>query len=108
MRNRPDGGLQQLEMAKDHAANAEVKQFAQMTIDDHTRASDQLKQIASANSIPQDAKIDDKHQKLMDKLSKLNGADFDKEYMSAVVDDHQDAVGDLRGRVNRTAAQPIV
>lgn len=87
-------------LAKDHAANAAVKQFAQMMIDDHTKSGDQLKQIASANSIPQDAKIDDKHQNLMDKLSKLNGADFDKEYMSAMVDDHQDVVGDLRGRVN--------
>jgi putative membrane protein len=96
-------GMAEVELAKvakDHAANAEVKQFAQMMIDDHTKAGDQLKQIATANSIPEDAKIDDKHQKLMDKLSKLNGADFDKEYMSAMVDDHQDAVGDLRARVN--------
>src|SRR5438552_9325540 len=64
-------------IAKDHAASADVKQFAQMMIDDHTKAGDQLKQIASTWAIPQDAKIDDKHMKLMDKLSKLNGMDFD-------------------------------
>jgi putative membrane protein len=77
-----------------------VKQFAQMMITDHTKAGDQLKQIASSHSIPMEAKIDDKHQNLMDKLSKMNGADFDKEYMSAMVDDHQDAVSDLRSRVD--------
>jgi putative membrane protein len=96
-------GMAEVELAKvakDHAASADVKQFAQMMIDDHTKAGDQLKQIATSNGIPVETKIDNKHQDLMDKLSKLNGADFDKEYMSAMVDDHQDAVGDLRSRVN--------
>ena len=87
-------------IAKDRAASSDVKQFAQMMIDDHTKAGDQLKQIASTWAIPQDAKIDDKHMKLMDKLSKLNGKDFDKEYMTAMIDDHEDAVKDLRSRVN--------
>ena len=96
-------------MAREHAASADVKQFAQMMIDDHTKAGDRLKQIATSNSIPVDTKIDDKHQNLMDKLSKLNGADFDKEYMSAMVDDHQDAVSDLRSRVdeNRSATDRL-
>jgi putative membrane protein len=87
-------------MAKDHAASAEVKQFADMMVQDHTKAGDELKQIATTYAIPTDVKIDDKHRNLMDKLSKLNGADFDKEYMSAMVDDHQDVVGDLRSRVD--------
>ena len=96
-------GMAEVELAKvakDHAASPEVKQFAQMMIDDHTQAGDQLKQVASSNAIPLEAKIDDKHQNLMEKLSKLNGSDFDKEYMSAMIDDHQDAVSDLRSRVD--------
>jgi len=105
-------GMAEIELAKvarDHAASADVKQFAQMMIDDHTKAGDQLKQIATSNSIPVDTTIDDKHQNLMDKLSKLNGADFDKEYMSAMIDDHQDAVSDLRSRVdeNRSATDRL-
>ena len=105
-------GMAEVELAKvarDHAASADVKQFAQMMIDDHTKAGDQLKQIATSNSIPVETKIDDKHQNLMDKLSKLNGADFDKEYMSAMMDDHQDAVSDLRSRVdeNRSATDRL-
>ena len=87
-------------LAKDHAASPEVKQFAQMMIDDHTKAGDQLKQIASTNSVPLDTKVDDKHKDLMDKLAKLRGADFDKEYMDAMVDGHEDAVRDLRSRVD--------
>jgi putative membrane protein len=105
-------GMAEIELARvanDHAANPDVKQFAQMMIDDHTKAGDQLKQIATSNAIAVDTKIDDKHRDLMDKLSKLNGADFDKEYMSAMVDDHQDAVSDLRSRVdeNRSATDRL-
>jgi putative membrane protein len=105
-------GMAEIELAKvarDHAASQDVKQFAQMMIDDHTKAGDQLKQIATGNSIPIDTQIDDKQQNLMDKLSKLNGADFDKEYMSAMVDDHQDAVRDVRSRVdeNRSATDRL-
>ena len=87
-------------LAKDRGASPEVKQFAQMMIDDHTKAGDQLKQIASTNSIPVDAKVDDKHKDLMDKLMNVRGAEFDKEYMSAMVDGHEDAVRDLRSRVD--------
>ncbi len=96
-------GMAEIELAKvarDHAASADVKQFAQMMIEDHTKAGDQLKEIVASNSIPVDTKIDDKRKDLMEKLSKLNGSDFDKEYMSAMVDDHQDAVRDLRSRVD--------
>ena len=101
--NQLSDGMAEVELArlaKDHAASAEVKQFAQMMIDDHTKAGDQLKQIASQYSITPESKTDDKHQDLVNKLSKLNGADFDKQYMDAMVDDHQDAVSDLRSRVN--------
>jgi len=97
-------GMAEVQLAKlaaDHATNPDVKAFARMMVDDHTKAGDQLKQIASQYAIPQDdAKVDDKHRNVMDKLSKLNGSDFDKEYMSAMVDDHEDAVQDLRSRAD--------
>src|SRR5215510_6198475 len=53
-------GMAEVELAKvakDHAASADVKQFAQVMIDDHTKAGDQLKQIATSNAIPVDTKI---------------------------------------------------
>ena len=87
-------------LAKDRAASPDVKQFAQMMTEDHTKAGQQLKQVASTYAIPQDAKIDEKHKDLMDKLMKVRGADFDKEYMNAMVDGHEDAVRALRSRVD--------
>ena len=97
------GGMAEIELAqlaRDHASSADVKRFAQMMIDDHTKAGDQLKQVASSNNIPQQPQIDSKHQNLMDKLSKMNGSDFDKAYMDAMVDDHESDVSDVRSRVD--------
>jgi putative membrane protein len=97
------GGMAEVElgkMATMHAASQDVKDFARMMIDDHTKAGDQLKQVAMSNNITPQPEVDKKHQDLMDKLSKLQGPDFDKQYMSAMVDDHEGDVKDVRSRVD--------
>jgi predicted outer membrane protein len=96
-------GTAEVEMAKlvkERAADPEVKQFAQMMIDDHTNAGKLLTQVATTYGIPAQPQLDDKHKDLMDKLSTLRGADVDKEYMNAMVDDHEGAVKELRSRVD--------
>ena len=88
-------------MAAEKAANAEVKRFGQMMVDDHTAAANKLKPIATANSIPMPAQLDDKHRDLHDKLAKLSGAEFDREYMKAMVDGHEDVVDKLESRIDK-------
>jgi putative membrane protein len=86
-------------MAEQKGASPQVKRFGRMMVEDHTKAGDQLKRIAASYNIqPDTSKQDDKHKDLMDKLSKLQGRDFDREYMSAMVDDHSDAVDKLESR----------
>jgi putative membrane protein len=88
-------------MAEERAASPDVKRFAQMMMTDHTKAGAQLKQIASTYNVQPDPNEDaGKHKDLIDKLSKLRGRDFDREYMSAMVNDHQDAVDALEHRVD--------
>jgi putative membrane protein len=91
-------------LAATHAASPDVKRFGQMMVSDHTKAGDDLKKIATTWNVVPSPKLDDKHQDLMNKLSKLHGKDFDREYISAMVDDHQDAVGDLKSRVDSEAS----
>jgi putative membrane protein len=83
-------------MAKDRAMSAEVKQFGERMVRDHSKAGDELKQIAAQYSITEPAQMDDKHHELMDKLSKVRGMDFDREYMNAMVDGHQDVINQLQ------------
>jgi len=91
-------------MAAQRAVNPDVKRFAQMMIDDHTKAGADLKQVATMYNIEFTPQNEDKHKDLMDRLSKLRGGQFDKEYMKAMVDGHQDVVDDLEGRVDSTAS----
>ena len=66
------------QLAVERAQDPQVKQFAQTMIDDHTKAQEQLKTVASSQNIPVPSALDGKHQKLHDKLAKLQGAEFDR------------------------------
>jgi putative membrane protein len=91
-------------MASERAANPDVKRFAQMLVQDHTKAGSELKEIAAQYSVQSDAKVDDQHQDLMAQLSKLRGVEFDREYIKTMVDDHESAVDSLESRVDSTAS----
>jgi putative membrane protein len=71
-----------------------------MMVRDHTMANDELKQIASRYSISMPAQVDEKHLDTMNRLSKLRGADFDREFIKAMVDDHENAVDRLQTRTS--------
>ncbi len=88
-------------MARDRAATPEVKKFAAMMVDDHTKANESLTALASRHNIAVPSAIDDKHNDLRDKLAKKTGADFDKDYIDAMVDGHQDVLDKLGSRVDK-------
>jgi putative membrane protein len=88
------GGMAEVELAKlaqQKSQNAEVKKFAQMMITDHSKANDELKSIAAKKNITLPTDIGS-HKSTLDELSKLSGAEFDKEYVEAMVDDHEEDV----------------
>jgi putative membrane protein len=71
------------------------------TNEDHSRAADQLERLANEHRLQPDApNIDREHQDLIDRLSKLSGAEFDRAYIDAMVDGHQDVIDSLQGRVD--------
>jgi putative membrane protein len=79
-------------LAQERAANAQVKEFAQMMVRDHTQAGSELKQIAARHNLQPATGEHDDHRDLQQRLAKLNGAEFDREYINAMVDDHEKAV----------------
>jgi putative membrane protein len=88
-------------MAQQRATSPEVKQFAEMMVRDHTQAGDSLRQVAQQHAIDARAEIQDRHRDLMDRLSNLKGADFDREYMDAMVDSHQSMINHLQSRADQ-------
>ncbi len=89
------GGMAEVKLSKlamDKADSTEVRQFARKMVVDHSKAGEELKQIAEKQSIPLPSAMDEQHQKLYDKLARMSGPAFDKEYMHAMAVDHDDAV----------------
>jgi len=85
------GGMAEVklgQMASEKATNADVKQFASRMVTDHSKANEELKTVASQQSITLPTELDAKHQALADKLSKLSGTEFDRAYVKEMVKDH--------------------
>ncbi|MDQ2746396.1 MAG: DUF4142 domain-containing protein, partial [Acidobacteriota bacterium] len=104
------GGMAEVELGKlavGKSTNAEVKAFAQKMIDDHTKAGDELKKLATQKKVTLSTELLPAHKQLMDKLSKLSGADFDKEYVKAMVEDHEKDVTAFES-VSKTAGDADV
>lgn len=93
--------------ATERAANPDVKRFGQMMLDDHTKAIDSLKAMVAQHGIAVPSGLDNKHSELSEKLSKLNGNEFDRAYMDAMVEGHQNFVDKLKGRVREEATAVV-
>jgi putative membrane protein len=89
------------QLAIERAVNRDVKQFAEMMVRDHTKGNDELKQALAPHNVPIPTALDSKHQELMDKLRGTAGAEFDREYMVAMVEGHEDVKDLLEGRARR-------
>jgi len=74
------------------ASNADVKAFAQRMVTDHTKANDELKQLATTKGLTLPADVNDEQKAAATHLSGLSGAEFDKAYMDHMVSDHEKAV----------------
>lgn len=76
-------------LAQDKATSAEVRQFAEMMVRDHSKANEELKQIAEREGVQLPSAMDEKHREQHDRVSRLSGAEFDREYMRIMVDNHE-------------------
>ncbi|MDD5206134.1 MAG: DUF4142 domain-containing protein [Desulfobacterales bacterium] len=80
------------QLALQRSSSKEVKQFADAIVNDHTVADQQLRNLAEKKSVNLPAQPDEKHRTVADRLSRLKGSAFDRQYMSAMVKNHQKTV----------------
>jgi putative membrane protein len=98
------GGLAEVELGKlaqQKASSDAVKQFAQKMVDDHSKANEELKQVASKEGLDLPTALDKKHQSRLDKMSKLSGADFDKAYIKDQLKDHKEDVSKFKDEASK-------
>ena len=87
-----DGGMAEVEMGKlaaDKGGSDAVKDFGNRMVKDHSKANDQLKDIAANMGVTIPDKVNAKEQAMIDKMSAMSGAAFDKVYVKEMVNDHR-------------------
>lgn len=85
--------IQSSQLALQKTDNADVKQFAQQMIDDHTKAGAKLAGITKHDQLPAPpTQLDSKHKKIMGSLQDKSGAAFDRAYIQAQTKAHHEAV----------------
>lgn len=99
--------IQAGELAIQKATNAEVKQFAQMMVQHHTQATDLIQQAAAERNITPPADMGDQNQAVFARLSELSGAEFDRAYMTEMVNSHQQDVALARNQVQNGKDQEL-
>ena len=103
LKKAAQGGMAEVQLgqlALQKASSPDVKTFAQHMVDDHTKANDELKGVASKEGMSLPASGNAKDQALMSKIQNLSGAQFDKAYMKAMVKDHEEDVKEFQKEAN--------
>jgi len=77
------------DVAQERARRSDVKQLAEKIKQDHQRANEQVKSLAQQKGAALPQEPDNKHKREKQRLTKLQGEDFDRAYINAMVKDHK-------------------
>lgn len=103
-------GLMEVELgrlAQQKASAPSVKDFGSRMVTDHSKANDELKQIAQQNNITLPDSMMEKHRDMVNDLREATGPDFDKKYMDMMVDDHSEDVEKFEEYSRNNADSPV-
>lgn len=86
------GGMMEVkmgELAASKTQNPEIKAFGNRMVADHGKANNDLKALAAKKNVTLPTEMSGGQKADYDRLSKLSGAEFDKEYVNMMVEDHE-------------------
>ena len=92
-------------LAAKRSTNAAVKQFAQRMVSDHTTMGNEWTSLASRLRLGTTSALNAGQQQLLSRLTTIPAADFDREYMSWAVQDHQTNIATFQ-RLGPSAQSP--
>jgi len=102
--NAAQAGLAEVELGRlavRLGSNPAVQSFGQKMIVDHSQANTELQTIAGKKKLELPRDVNANQRSTIDKLSKLSGAQFDKEYVADMVSDHEAAAKDFESQANK-------
>jgi putative membrane protein len=94
-----DGGMLEVQLgqlAQTNALSAEIKTLGRMMVDDHSKANEELRNLAIRKNISIPVRLSEKNQKKYDDLAKKTGKEFDEAYSEFMVKDHKEDIDKFR------------
>lgn len=90
-------------IAVERTSNPDVKRFAQMMVDDHGRANEELAALAQKYNVELPAKGTNE-----EKWRRRDAKDFDRDYIKTMISDHKDAVSLFRKEAKDGTAPDVL
>jgi putative membrane protein len=94
-------------LAAQKGRSPEVKRFAQRVISDHSKVAAELKQLATTKGITLPADMKPEQKQTLDRLATLSGAEFDRDFMTLMAENHDKSVSTFR-EVARDGTDPDI
>jgi putative membrane protein len=80
------------QLAERKAENSEVRQFAQRMVGDHSKLQSDWAAMASRNGVAYNTGFGKNHRKKLEQIQNLSGKEFDRAYMTLMIQNHKDYV----------------
>lgn len=79
-------------LASQRAASDDVRRFGSRMLEDHSKAGDELRQLAGSKGLRLPAALGPKERAQVSRLGAVAGASFDREYVKLMLKEHKKAV----------------
>ena len=79
-------------LAQKKSSNKDVADFGKMLSTEYANANNEVQSVASMKSVTMPTSMSDEYMKKLNDLREKSGKDFDKDYISMVVDEHKKTV----------------
>jgi len=96
--------IQLSQLAATNALDTDVKNLAATLVTDHTAIDAKISAIAASANFILPIAVNADHQKDLQDMAKLTGADFDKKYINTIVDGHEKSVSNYKDAYKNLAA----
>jgi len=92
LKDATEGARTQVELGKlaqEKGSSDAVKEFGKRVVEDHSKTSTDLEQLAAKAGVSVESDMPKKARKAQEKLSKLSGPDFDRTFTKMMLNDHK-------------------
>ena len=90
------------QLAEEKGQSEEVKKFGKRMVEDHSKATEELKQLGSQEGINMPSDVNRRDAQTYQRLSKLSGPQFDKAYAQEMVTDHEKDIAEFKSATTST------